>query len=96
MGLEKVNLIEFLRKLRPYMFASFFFWDYFRLLGWLDKVTGMCARLDKHFTNLDRFYQQLIDEHLNTDRLKSAQEADIIDILLELKNSQLSSFDLTL
>lgn len=82
------------------MFACFFVSDYFPLLGWIDKITGLGGRLDKDFKDLDVFYQQLIDEHLNPDLRSSskfAREEDIIDILLRLKNDQnlSSSFDLT-
>lgn len=74
--------------------ADFYFSDHFPLIGWLDKLTGKCARLDKHFKHMDLFYQKLVDEHLDPNRPKSTQE-DIIDILLQLKENHSTSVDLT-
>lgn len=73
--------------------AAFYFSDYFPLTGWLDNLTGKCARLDKHFKHMDLFYQKLVDEHLDPNRPNSAQE-DVIDILLQLKGNHSTSVDL--
>ncbi|KAK3019808.1 hypothetical protein RJ639_004801 [Escallonia herrerae] len=74
--------------------ASFYVSDYFPLMGWFDKLTGMCARLEKNFEGMDLFYQELIDEHRNPDRPESMQD-DFIDILLHLEKDGLSSIHLT-
>ncbi|XP_073137521.1 6,7,8-trihydroxycoumarin synthase-like [Henckelia pumila] len=68
--------------------------DYFPLLGWMDKVTGMASRLEKCLENLDHFYQELIDEHISTNRPQS-MEGDILDILIKLKEGNTSSFDIS-
>lgn len=76
--------------------ANFYFSDNFPLLGWLDKLIGSTARLDKIFKDMDLFYQELIDEHISPSR-PSSMEGDVIDILLQLKNdTQSSSIDITL
>ncbi|XP_073047584.1 6,7,8-trihydroxycoumarin synthase-like [Primulina eburnea] len=68
-----------------------FFWaDYFPMLGWMDKVTGMVSRLEKCFENMDSFYQELIDEHISSNRPQS-MEGDILDILIKLKEGNASS-----
>ncbi|KAK2998264.1 hypothetical protein RJ639_022714 [Escallonia herrerae] len=77
------------------VFLAFFVSDYFPPLGWLDRFARSYYRLQKNFKETDIFYQELIDEHLNPKRPKSTQE-DIIDILLQLKKDQLSSFNLTM
>ena len=74
--------------------AKFYFSDHFPLIGWLDNVTGLCARLDKNFKEMDLFYQELIDDHLDPKRKNSTQE-DLIDIFLRLKEDQSLSVDLT-
>lgn len=74
--------------------AGVFWADYFPLLGWMDKVTGMVSRLEKCFENLDSFYQELIDEHISSNRPQS-MEGDILDILIKLKEGNTSSVDIT-
>ncbi|KAK2976249.1 hypothetical protein RJ640_021960 [Escallonia rubra] len=77
------------------VFLAFFVSDYFPPLSWLDRFTKSYYRLQKNFKEMDSFYQELIDEHLNPKRPKSTRE-DIIDILLQLRKDQLSSFNLTM
>ncbi|KAM7515660.1 hypothetical protein LguiA_005243 [Lonicera macranthoides] len=72
--------------------AKFYFSDHFPLIGWMDNVTGLCARLDKLFREMDLVYQELIDDHLDPKRKNSSQE-DLIDILLRLREEQSSSVD---
>ncbi|MFS7951981.1 hypothetical protein Hanom_Chr07g00601631 [Helianthus anomalus] len=43
------------------MFAYFFYRDYFPLIGWLEKLNGSIARLEKTFKDMDEFYQEVID-----------------------------------
>lgn len=74
--------------------AGFFWADYFPMLAWIDKVTGMVSRLEKCFENLDTFYQELIDEHLSSNRPQS-MEGDILDILIKLKEGNASSVDIS-
>ncbi|KAI7987816.1 hypothetical protein LOK49_LG13G02323 [Camellia lanceoleosa] len=52
-------------------------------------------RLEKNFKELDLFYQDLIDDHLNPKRTEFMQE-DILDILLQLRNDEFPPIDLTL
>ncbi|KDO39891.1 hypothetical protein CISIN_1g013651mg [Citrus sinensis] len=78
--------------------VSFFVPDYFPLIGWIDKLTGMMQRLQNSFQELDRFYQELMDEHLDPNRTKSelAQQEDIIDVLLQIRKNCGFKVDLTL
>ncbi|MCD7472195.1 hypothetical protein HAX54_013203 [Datura stramonium] len=77
------------------MMAGFFFSDYFPLFGWLDKLFGNISRLEKNFKDLDEFYEEVIEQHLNSNRPKS-MEGDIIDLMLQLKKEQSTPIDLTL
>ncbi|KAK1388094.1 hypothetical protein POM88_016272 [Heracleum sosnowskyi] len=71
------------------MFIGFFVSDFFLMLGWIDKLSGMRARLDRTFKDLDMFYQELIDEHLKPNRLESPTE-DLIDVMLKNEGSSLT------
>ncbi|KAK8985432.1 hypothetical protein V6N11_068688 [Hibiscus sabdariffa] len=74
-------------------FSSFS--DYFPLMGWVDRLTGFHNRLEKNFKEFDTFYQELIDEHLDPNRPKQAQE-DIIDVLLQISKDADFRFVLTI
>jgi len=77
------------------LMTHFFFSDYFPMFGWLDKLFGNISRLEKNFNDLDEFFEELINQHLNPNRPKS-MEGDIIDLLLQLRKEQSTSIDLTL
>ncbi|CAN0859824.1 Cytochrome P450 83B1 [Linum grandiflorum] len=64
---------------------GFFLCDYFPCMGWMDKLTGQSARLDTNFKEFDIFYQEIIDEHLNPNRVKSSGDNEnILDVMLGL------------
>ncbi|PHT85206.1 Cytochrome [Capsicum annuum] len=63
--------------------------------AWIDKLTGLTDRLEKNFKNLDEFYEELIEQHLDPNKPKSI-EGDLLDILLQLKKEKSTSIDLTL
>ncbi|KAK7390168.1 hypothetical protein VNO78_25467 [Psophocarpus tetragonolobus] len=76
------------------MWATFFFSDYIPFLGWIDKLMGQHARLERIFNDLDKFYEEVIDEHMHPNR-KTPGNEDIIDILLQLKKQRSFPVDLT-
>ncbi|KAK2660679.1 hypothetical protein Ddye_007212 [Dipteronia dyeriana] len=76
------------------LLGSFFFSDYFPLMGWVDRLAGKISRLEKNFKKFDTFYQELIDEHLNSNRRKVDHE-DIIDALLQVQKESGSKIDIT-
>ncbi|KAL0311153.1 UNVERIFIED_CONTAM: cytochrome [Sesamum angustifolium] len=77
------------------LMVSFYFSDHFPAVGWLDKVSGLLGRLRKNCKELDVFYEQLIDEHLDPARQKPAGRQDIIDLMIQLKDQNASSLDLS-
>ncbi|KAL4308607.1 hypothetical protein GQ457_01G002460 [Hibiscus cannabinus] len=77
------------------LLLSFCFFDYFPLMGWVDRLTGFHNRLEKNFKEHDTLYQELIDEHLDPNRPKPTQE-DIIDVLLQISKDDDFPFDLTI
>ncbi|KAL2925366.1 Cytochrome P450 71A1 [Bienertia sinuspersici] len=76
--------------------TTFFLADYFSYMGWVDKMSGASSKLEKVCKVLDEFYQELIDQHLDSYKQKSYQEQDIIDVLLQLRQEQKLPFNLTL
>ncbi|XP_043715771.1 cytochrome P450 71B34-like [Telopea speciosissima] len=58
--------------------------DFFPYVGWImDKFTGLDGRREKCFLEFDKFYQNVIDEHVNSERAESEHE-DIVDVLLKV------------
>ncbi|KAI3931474.1 hypothetical protein MKW92_045050 [Papaver armeniacum] len=66
--------------------------DVFPKVGWiLDRLTGFHGRLEKCFCSLDKFFQQVLDAHLDPNRPKPDYE-DVIDVLLNVeKDNHLSN-----
>ncbi|KAK4274825.1 hypothetical protein QN277_017996 [Acacia crassicarpa] len=79
------------------MISAFYLTDHVPLIGyWVDKLRGLLSRLEKNFTELDDFFQQIIDDHIHSKERKSDQEEDFIDVCLGLmKDKDTSSFDLS-
>ncbi|CAN1163433.1 5-OH-xanthotoxin synthase [Linum perenne] len=76
-GIERSGVLSHLKETQA-LFTSFYFSDYFPLLGFIDKLSGLRNRLDKNFKEWDAFYQDMIDEHLHPNRAKP-DEDDILD-----------------
>lgn len=76
------------------MIAGFFVADYLPSLSWLDKLFGMMARLEKNFQELDLFYEELIEEHLNPNRPHTMKN-DLLDLLIQLEQEQSSIIGLS-
>lgn len=78
------------------MQGGFFVSDYLPWFSWVDKLTGMLSRLDKTFRDMDEFYQELIDEHLDSNyKGKILNPNNFLDMLIQLKEQKLCSIDLT-
>lgn len=58
--------------------------DDYVVFGWINKLSGAGRRVEKLFEDMDSFYQQLIDEHLDPDRPDSMNN-DILDLLIQLR-----------
>lgn len=54
------------------------------VFGWISEISGAARRVEKVFEDMDSFYQELIDEHLNPDRPDSMTN-DILDLLIQLR-----------
>ncbi|XP_021851209.1 cytochrome P450 83B1 [Spinacia oleracea] len=75
------------------LFTTFFFTDYFPSIGWLDNLTGQFSRLNKTFKDLDAFYEEIINYHLDPNRPESDIE-NFTEVLLHIKKER--SFEITL
>ncbi|XP_077238980.1 cytochrome P450 71B35-like [Tasmannia lanceolata] len=65
--------------LTGFMVADFLPW-----MWWIDVVTGQQAKIEKNFMDLDTFFEQAIEEHLDHKRERLDQE-DLIDVLLRVQ-----------
>ncbi|KAL8549869.1 hypothetical protein ACS0TY_008639 [Phlomoides rotata] len=93
-GSEQRRFEELLTELRA-LVTTVFVSDYFPSFSWADKLSGLINRLDKTFKNLDSFYQELIDEHLDPSWKKKMEEENILDILIQLKGQKSYPIDLS-
>ncbi|EYU31746.1 hypothetical protein ABFS82_07G060600 [Erythranthe guttata] len=64
--------------------------DYFAPLGWIDKFSGVDSRLDRVFEKMDSFFEEIIEEHLSSNRPKS-MEGDFLDLLIRLREDTSAS-----
>ncbi|CAJ2655672.1 cytochrome P450 83B1-like [Trifolium pratense] len=77
------------------LLKEFFVSDYIPFMGWIDKLRGLHGRVDTLFKEFDKFYQEIIDEHLDPNRQQIAEEEDIVDVLLQLKKNHSFPFHFT-
>ncbi|KAL8479158.1 hypothetical protein ACS0TY_026133 [Phlomoides rotata] len=78
------------------LMATFFVSDFFPAFGWVDKIAGLINRLDVTCKNLDSFYQELIDEHVDPNRVKKVgEEEDFLDMLIQIKEDEACSIHLS-
>lgn len=65
------------------LLMAFFVANFIPWLGWIDKISGQNSQLEKNFYELDGFYEQIIEEHMDPQRKKLEQE-DFVDVLIHL------------
>ncbi|XP_009620580.1 cytochrome P450 71A9-like [Nicotiana tomentosiformis] len=60
--------------------------DYFPGIAWINKINGLDERLEKNFRELDKFYDKIIEDHLNSSSwMKQRDDEDVIDVLLRIQ-----------
>ncbi|KAG6418440.1 hypothetical protein SASPL_120644 [Salvia splendens] len=85
---------EILREAQAVM-ASLSVSDFFPSLSWVDRLNGYADWVETTYKNLDEFYQELIDDHLDPNMRKEKEkrkEKDMVDVLLQLKEEKSVSF----
>ncbi|CAO2840523.1 unnamed protein product [Amaranthus hypochondriacus] len=61
--------------------------DFYPWFGWLlNKVNGFDARLEKNFKELDEFYEEVVQEHLEHTTRPEKDHEDLVDVLLRIQN----------
>ncbi|KAI3983399.1 hypothetical protein MKX01_013466, partial [Papaver californicum] len=58
--------------------------DIFPWMSWIHKFDGVNAKIEDNFQQLDRFYESVIDEHLEPQR-PCPESEDFVDVLLRLQ-----------
>ncbi|XP_047940099.1 6,7,8-trihydroxycoumarin synthase-like [Salvia hispanica] len=81
---------EILREAQAVM-ASLSVSDFYPSLSWVDRLNGYAEWVETTYKNLDEFYQELIDDHLDPNRKE--KEKDMVDLLLQLKEEKSFTFD---
>ncbi|PON74627.1 Cytochrome P450, E-class, group I [Trema orientale] len=67
--------------------GSFAASDFFPYVGWIvDWLTGLHAKFERSFHELDDFFGLVIDEHLN--RIPQERKEDLVDLLLSIERGQ--------
>ncbi|XP_077219466.1 cytochrome P450 71A9-like [Tasmannia lanceolata] len=82
-GFGKSRFYDILKESQA-LLGGFCISDYFPGLEWVNTFTGMRARLEKNFRELDDFYEGVIKEHLNHERPETENEG-IVDFLLKVQ-----------
>ncbi|KAL5998306.1 hypothetical protein ACLOJK_009246 [Asimina triloba] len=86
---EKAKLLAMISE-GMYLLSRFFVEDFLPWMWWIDVASGLYAKLEKIFVELDEFYERVIQEHLHPQRQKEEHE-DFVDILLrDHEDSRLS------
>ncbi|XP_022885428.1 cytochrome P450 71A6-like [Olea europaea var. sylvestris] len=96
---EGSNKFELMLKEIMELAGTFNAGDFIPWLKWMNKVNGLDARVDKVAKAFDEFLSGVVEDHRNrkqgkTDRDDSSNEADLVDLLLEIQRENKSSFDL--
>ncbi|KAL1215999.1 Cytochrome P450 71B7 [Cardamine amara subsp. amara] len=64
------------------------FSDFFPGVGWLmDRISGQNKTLNNVFSELDIFFQNVLDEHLKPGRIVS-ESPDVVDVMVDLMKKQ--------
>jgi len=71
--------------------GSFTFEDFFpasRLARCVDALTGAAGRRRRVFHQIDRFFDSVIDKHLEPERLRAGVQEDMVDALVKMWREQ--------
>ncbi|XWS47862.1 hypothetical protein CRYUN_Cryun13aG0021900 [Craigia yunnanensis] len=58
--------------------------DYFPWIRWLNKFNGLEARVEKNFRELDKFYDEVMEDHLDPTRTEVNHE-DIVNVVIRIQ-----------
>ncbi|KAF6137221.1 hypothetical protein GIB67_030985 [Kingdonia uniflora] len=89
----KSRFDEILKDTQAFL-GGFMLVDFFPWLGWIHKFDGLEAKLNKTFTEMDEFYDEVIKEHVKKE-LKPEHE-DFVDVLLRVRCDSSQKITLTI
>ncbi|KAG5007193.1 hypothetical protein AAZX31_09G129700 [Glycine max] len=72
--------------------------DFIPWLEWLGRVNGICGRAERVFKQLDEFFDEVVDEHVNKrdhdDDVDGEAQNDFVDILLSIQRTNAVGFEI--
>ncbi|PIA30310.1 hypothetical protein AQUCO_05600026v1 [Aquilegia coerulea] len=94
-GGGEYDLHGFQKMLEEYqiLLGGFNLGEYFPSMEWINTLTGMKSRLINTFRRFDSFFNDIIEEHQNPNRI-SQEHKDLVDVLLDLQKG--GSLDMAL
>ncbi|CAN8312124.1 unnamed protein product [Cochlearia groenlandica] len=85
---DEQNVAELVHKFEL-LIEGIAFSDYFPGVGRLiDRISGKNRTLNNVFTELDMFFQNILDDHLNPERTVSEKNPDVVDVMVALMKKQ--------
>ncbi|KAK9113590.1 hypothetical protein Syun_020387 [Stephania yunnanensis] len=78
------------------LLGEFSLGDYFPSMEWIHTLTGRKARLVRLFRRFDRFFDRMIEEHMNSTRVVRVDHRDLIDVLLDIQQNGSLDMPLTM
>ncbi|KAL5718027.1 hypothetical protein ACHQM5_010971 [Ranunculus cassubicifolius] len=89
----KTGIHEFLPETTEIL-GGFSIADFFPWLRWIHKLDGLESKIGKNFQRFDKFYDEIIQEHLDPKRLKPQVE-DLVDVMLRIQRDPTQKMTLT-
>ncbi|KAJ4751902.1 Cytochrome P450 [Rhynchospora pubera] len=80
------------------LLGGFSIGDFFPGMEWVGAITGFNARLETTFRRFDKFFDEIIEEHMQKRRKGRIQEEgkDLVDVLLDVKEGDNLEMPLTM
>ncbi|GAB2240844.1 hypothetical protein Droror1_Dr00021362 [Drosera rotundifolia] len=92
---DKYKFYELLHEVQE-VFGTVNISDFFPWLGWTIKINGFEKKVEKVFKALDRFYDELIEEHRDRSRIGAdSSHMDFVDALVAVQGDDKQAFKLT-
>ncbi|KAJ0241957.1 hypothetical protein HA466_0212990 [Hirschfeldia incana] len=87
--IDEDNVADLVHKFEL-LIEGFAFSDFFPGVGWfIDQISGQNKTLNNVFSELDTFFQKVLDEHLKlSGRRVSSESPDVVDVMVDLMEKQ--------
>lgn len=88
--IDEDNVADLVHKFEL-LIDGFAFSDFFPGVGWfIDQISGQNKTLNDVFSELDTFFQKVLDEHLKPGggRVSSSESPDVVDVMVDLMEKQ--------